>query len=244
MTAPNDPKHQHASDDEPTPSSEESGPYRIADDPPTRPAARPATRPSQPTPDLSDSEDRDPEAGEAEDEEDSSESLPPPISRPTGHQLWLVVAGTCAALLALSWLAGAPQLSLPDADGNTPELGFGERLNGLARMVIFIPLATLATVFGLGALAFVRQRPIGAIAPLFAKSLAIVCLALLVWLVPSDIRFFKQTLYVLGVPLIAGTLMVPLFRLHPRDAAFATLYGLLGMLLLIGLAWMVVWATT
>lgn len=246
MMAPDDPKTQPDPADEPASfDAEESGPYRLADDAPT------TRRPAQPTPDLSDSEDRDAEdagmdAEDAEDAEDddSTDSLPPPISRETNPQVWLVVAGTCAALIALSWLAGAPQLSVPDADRNIPELGFGERLNGLARTAVFIPLATLAEVFGLGALAFVRQRPIGAIAPLFAKCLAIVCLACLVWLVPSDIRILKQALNTLGLALIATGLAIPLFGLHPRDAAFATIHALLGLLLLIGSAWTVVWATT
>lgn len=241
--ASDDPKTQPDPADDPGSSdAAESGPYRLADDTPTN------RRPAQPTPDLSDSEDRDAEDSgtDAEDTEDgdATDSLPPPISRETNPQVWLVVAGTCAALIALSWLAGAPQLSLPDADRNIPELGFGERLNGLARTAVFIPLATLAEVFGLGALAFVRQRPIGAIAPLFAKCLAIVCLACLVWLIPSDIRMVKQALNTLGLALIATGLAIPLFGLHPRDAAFATVHALLGMLLLIGSAWVVVWATT
>jgi hypothetical protein len=67
---------------------------------------------------------------------------------------------------------------------------------------------------------------------------------MLVWLVPSEIRFLKQSLNTLGLPLVAGALAVPLFRLHPRDAAFATVYGLLGMLLLFGSAWVVVWAAS
>lgn len=243
MTATTDPKNGPGPTDD-----DESGPYRIADDATAPSPGRKAARAPEPTPDLSDSQDRDPEstASEEMDGEDdgATDSLPPPISRETNPQVWLVVGGTCAALLALSWLAGAPQLSLPDADGNILELGFGERLNGLARTVVFLPLATLALAFGLGALAFVRQRPIGAIAPLFAKCLAIVCLATLVWLVPSDIRMVKQALNVIVLPLVAGALTMPLFRLSPRDAAFATAYGLLGMLLLIGSAWIVVWATT
>lgn len=234
--APND------SNKQPPDADDESGPYGIADE--EGPVT--AGRRMEPRPDLSDSQDRDPAPTDAEDSDpdDGTDSLPPPISRQSNPQPWLVVAGTCAALLLISWLAGAPQLSLPDAKGNIPELGFGERLNGLARTVVFIPLATLAAVFGLGALAFVRQRPIGAIAPLFAKAAAIVCLAMLVWLVPTEFRMLKQLLNTLGLPLIAGALTVPLFRLHPRDAAFATIYGLLGMLLLFGSAWVVVWAAS
>lgn len=240
MNAPDDPNSRPVS-----PEEDQSGPYRLADEhsaaaPNRAPAPKPVV---QPQPDLSDSEDRDPDAEDAEDDE-GTDSLPPPISKQGNPQPWLVVAGTCAALLLISWLAGAQQLSIPDAKGNIPELGFGDRLNGIARTVVFLPLATLAAVFGVGALAFVRQRPIGAIAPLLAKTLAIVCLASLVWLVPCEIRFLKQALNTLGIPLVAGVLMVPLFRLHPRDAAFATAYALLGMLLLVGSAWVVVWAAT
>jgi hypothetical protein len=242
MTGPDDPKNQPTSSDE-----DESGPYRLADETPA-PARTPSrSRPVEPTPDLSDSEDRDAddEGVSGPDEEDEgTDSLPPPISRPGSTQPWLVIAGVCAALLFLSWLAGAPQLSLPDAKGNIPELRFGERLNGLARTAVFLPLAMMAVVFGLGALAFVRQRPIGAIGPLFAKCLAIVCLATLVWLVPSDIRMLKQALHFIGVPAIATALAVPIFRLHPRDAFFATVASLLGMILLVLGAWVIVWATT
>ena len=242
MTAQDDPKNQSTSSDE-----DESGPYRLADETPAPVRTPSPSRPVEPTPDLSDSEDRDAddEGVSGPDEEDEgTDSLPPPISRPGSTQPWLVIAGVCAALLFLSWLAGAPQLSLPDAKGNIPELRFGERLNGLARTAVFLPLAMMAVVFGLGALAFVRQRPIGAVGPLIAKCLAIVCLATLVWLVPSDIRMLKQALHFIGVPAIATALAVPIFRLHPRDAFFATVASLLGMILLVLGAWVIVWATT
>lgn len=241
---------------------DETGPYRIADEAahgashgtshgtshgmshgmshgtPNR-----ATTPSaEPTPDLSDSQDADDADDEGTDADDDG-SLPPPISRPGGVQVWLLVAGICATLLMISWLAGAPQLSLPDAEGNIAELSFGERLNGLARTLVFLPLAAMSGVFGLGALAFVRQRPIGAPAPLFAKSLAIVCVATLTWLVPSEIRIVKQALHVIGMPALAALLAVPIFRLGPRDAVLATACALLGMLLLVFGAWTVVWAT-
>lgn len=233
MTAPSDPNPVLGSGDD-----DESGPYRLADD--GDGAAAP--RRVEPQPDLSDSEDRDASEAEADSDEGDG-SLPPPICRPASAQPWLVVAAICGALLALSWLAGAPQLSMPDGNGVVPELGFGERLNGLARTAVFLPLAMLAAVFGLCALAFVRQRPIGDAGALFAKSLAIVCIASLVWLVPSEVRMVKQALNVIGLPALAGALAVPIFRLHPRDAATATAYGLLGLLLIIGSAWIVVWST-
>ena len=228
--------------------SDESGPYRLADEangnpPKLAPGLAGSRRDERLRSELADSGDADPSDVEAE-SEDEGGSLPPPISRPAPAQPWLVIAAVCAALLFLSWLAGAPQLSLPDADGNIAELGFGERLNGIARTAIHLPLAMLAAVIGLCALAFVRQRPIGAPAPLFAKSLAIVCLASLLWLVPSDVRMLKQGLNVVGVPLVAGVIAIPVFRLHPRDTAAATAYAILGMLLLVGGAWVIVWATT
>jgi hypothetical protein len=220
---------------------DETGPYRIADEAPHGTPGRPSASPVEPTPDLSDSQDADDVDSDGTDEESS---LPPPISRPGGVQLWLLLAGICAALLMISWLAGAPQLSLPDADGNLAELSFGERLNGLARTIVFVPLAAMSGVFGLCALAFVRQRPIGAPAPLLAKSLAIVCVATLTWLVPSEIRIVKQALHVIGMPALAAVLAIPIFRLGPRDAVLATAFALLGMLLLVFGAWIVVWATT
>ena len=240
MTAPNE-----QNSDESAPGNEEEGPYRLAEeaDGSTAPQRAPQSRRStEPEPDLSDSEDKEPGDDGPDEDVDDSDSLPPPISREGNPQPWLVIAGICAALLLLSWLAGAPQLSLPDPDGNIAELTFGQRLNGLARTLVFLPLAMLAAVFGLGALAFVRQRPIGAAAPLFAKSLAIVCLATLVWLVPSDIRILKQALHVIGMPALAAALAVPIFRLHPRDAVFATASALIGMILLVLGAWVIVWA--
>ena len=238
----------------PTP-DEQSGPYRLADEPEV--AATADRRDRRADPSAREHRDRagvdDGVARDVEDDdgiEDEIEdggtdgSLPPPVCRRANTQPWLVVAGTCAALLAISWLGGAPQLSLPDGDGVIAEMGFGERINGLARTLIFLPLAMLAAVFGLCALAFIRQRPIGDPASLFAKSLAIVCIASLVWLVPTELRIAKQALNLGGPPILAGVLAVPIFRLHPRDAAAATAYGLLGLLLIVGGAWVVVWATT
>ncbi|MBI1304545.1 MAG: hypothetical protein GC172_12290 [Phycisphaera sp.] len=186
--------------------------------------------------------------GEVEDDvedvgDDDGDSLPPPISRPTAPTPWVVVAGVAFALLVISWLAGAPQLSLPDPDGGFPELGIGERLAGLAQTAVFLPLATMAALLGVGTLAFVRQRPLGDTAALAAKCAAIVALAALVWLVPVEIRFVKQTLHVVGLPLIAGLLAVPVLRLHPRDAALATGAALVAMSLLVLGAHVVVWAT-
>jgi hypothetical protein len=226
---------------------EDLGPYRIADETPT--TARPPDRVA-PTPDLTDSEDRDPSDAtgreidaDADEESEGDGSLPPPISRPTNPKPWLVIGGVCAALLFISWLAGAPQLSLPDANGYAVELSFGERLNGLARTIVFLPLATVAAAFGLCALAFLRQRPIGDPAALFAKSFAIVCLATMTWLVPCNIRLLKQALHVVGMPAFAAALAVPIFRLHPRDSVLATVCALLGMMLLVFGAWVVVWST-
>lgn len=218
---------------------DESGPYRLADEP----AGAEPVRRREPRADLSDSEDRD-QPDDDVDPDAAEGSLPPPICSAANARPWLLVAGTCAALLAISWLAGAPQLALPDADGAIAEMGFGERINGLAQTLIFLPLAMLAAVFGLCALAFVRQRPIGDPTALFAKSLAIVCLASLTWLVPTELRIVKQALNLAGLPIVAGVLAIPIFRLHPRDAATATAYGLLGLLLIVGGAWVVVWATS
>jgi hypothetical protein len=66
---------------------------------------------------------------------------------------------------------------------------------------------------------------------------------MLVWLVPSDIRIVKQLLNVLGAPILAGAMSVPLFRLSPRDAAVATMCSVVGMMLLVLTAMVVVWAT-
>jgi hypothetical protein len=97
-------------------------------------------------------------------------------------------------------------------------------------------------VFGVLSLAFVRQRPVGAVDALFAKIAAIVAIGMLLWLVPSETRFVKQALNVVGVPLAAGALAIPVFRLSPRDAALGAGFTMMGMLFLVLLANTVVWA--
>ena len=200
--------------------------------------SRAKTAPSS-TVESDDSDDLD-----ADDEE--HESLPPPISRATDPRMWLIIASVCAALIGISWLAGAPQLALPVPTTNgmmIPELSLGDRLGGALRTLVFVPLATLAAVFGLLSLAFIHQRPVGDVRALFAKCLASVTIAMLVWLVPSEIRMIKQLLNVLVVPLAATACWVPMFRLHPRDAAVAGGFALMGMMLLVLGAWIVVWST-
>jgi len=184
--------------------------------------------------------------GPDHDDESDDDLLPPPISRESNPTTWLVIAGTCLALLAISWLAGARALAPIEAttEGSViRELGFMDRLIGLARMLVYAPLATLSIVFGLLSLAFLRQRPVGDVAALFARAAAITAIGLLACLVPVEIRFAKQMINLLAPPAIACGLMVPLFRLHPRDAALATGCALLGMVLLVLSAWVVVWAS-
>jgi branched-subunit amino acid transport protein AzlD len=195
------------------------------------------------------SEESDESHGESHDEnhdENHDDSLPPPISRPANPKPWLVIAGITTAFLMIAWLAGAPQLVVPEpsSDGSPiiPELGFFERLAGVARTAVYLALATLGGVFGVLCLAFLRQRPVGDFISLFAKVLAIVAIGMLVWLVPSEIRFVKQTLNVLGMPLLAGLCAMPVLRLAPRDAALATAFTMMGMLLLVLVAHTVVWA--
>jgi hypothetical protein len=209
-----------------------------------RPAATPAPQRAPAQKPLLDSADESADADALD--ADTEGSLAPPISREANPQLWLVVAGVCLALISISFLAGAPQLSLPvptEEGTRVPELGFLERVVGIARTVVYMPLATLAAVFGILCLAFVRQRPVGDVAAMFAKCAAIVGVGMLVWLVPSDIRIVKQLLNVLGAPILAGAMSVPLFRLSPRDAAVATMCSVVGMMLLVLTAMVVVWAT-
>ena len=183
-------------------------------------------------------------AGESVDDDD--DDLPPPISPEANPNLWFITAGACAALLVLSWLAGAPQLVLPIASSGDsviiPELSFFERLAGVARTLVFLPLATLGAVFGLLCLAFARQRPVGDAVALCAKCAAIVAVGMLLWLVPSDIRFLKQMINVIGVPAVVGALAIPVFKLAPRDALLTTAFSLMGMLLLVLTSAIVVWA--
>jgi hypothetical protein len=216
-------------------------PYELAAEDPT------SSRPARPSPPGGHGrvEDDGVEVDGVADEVGEDASLPPPISRSDGVRIWLVVAAASTAVLAVSWLAGAPPLSLPvgsGEDAHVPELGPGARLVGLARTLVYLPLATFGATFGFLALAFVRQRPVGHLGALFAKSAAIVSVGMLVWLVPSDVRFIKQILNVAVVPLVAGALAVPVLRLAPRDAALATGFALMGMLFLVLASAVVVWA--
>lgn len=213
-------------------------------------APSPSTTPAARTPPLEDDDDSidmDPvqvgsgDGGEEDGEQDDGDSLPPAISRPAAPTPWLVAGGACVALVAISWLAGAEQLTLP-VDGKYEELGFGARLAGLARTLVYTPIATLGAVFGILGLAFMRQRPVGDVPAMFAKCLAIVTIPMLLWLVPTDVRFLKQLLNFAGYPLAAGALAVPLFRLPPADAALATGLSLVGMALVVLSSAVVVWA--
>lgn len=161
--------------------------------------------------------------------------------------VWWTVAAVPFALLALSWLAGAPQLALPvstvDGGSAVPTLAPAERLEGLARMLVLAPVAATATVLGVAGVAFVRRRPIGDLPTLLAKCAAVVALALVLWLVPSEVRMVKQAINLLGVPLAAAILAVPVLRLAPRDAGLFLVVAATALATLVLGAWAVVWAT-
>ena len=235
---------QKSRDPEESDPETDDGTYAIAPDNQPQPHTGASPRSAKPV--ASGGRAGDADADEAGGDEDGDDSLPPPISRPASAKFWLIVAGSVLAFLLVAWLAGAPQLVVPVPTSDGPplvrELGFFERLAGAARTVVYLGLATLGGVFGLLSLAFVRQRPVGAVDAMFAKVAAIVAIGMLLWLVPSDIRFVKQTLNVIGVPLAAGALAIPVFRLTPRDAALGAGFTMLGMLFLVLLANTVVWA--
>jgi hypothetical protein len=177
------------------------------------------------------------------DDGDSEGLLPPPISVECDPKPWFVTAGAATAVMCIAWIAGARALA-PLADAAAAiELGFGERLAGMARTLVFLPLATVGLLFGVLALAFVRQRPIGDIPGLVGKCAAITALAMLVRLAPIDTRFVKATLDFAGPAVVAAVLLVPLLRLRPRDAVTATGFALLGLVLLTLFAFVIVWAT-
>lgn len=175
---------------------------------------------------------------EDEDSEELDDDLPPPISAPGDSKPWLVTAGVCTALLAISWLAGVQALA--PIDGS--EFGFGTRIAGFARTLVFLPLATLAIGFGVLSLAFIRQRPIGDAPALLARCAAIASIGMLAWLAPVEVRVLKNTIHVIGPPLVAGLLTIPVFRLHPRDAGLVTGFTVLGLVLLTLFALVIVWA--
>lgn len=178
---------------------------------------------------------------------DSDDLLPPPISAQADPKPWFVTAGAATVVLCIAWIAGARALApLGDAgagDAVTLELGFGERLAGMARTLVFLPLATTGLLFGVLSLAFVRQRPIGDVPALVGKCAAITALAMLVRLAPIDTRFVKATLDFAGPAIVAALLLVPFLRLPPRDAVTATGFALLGLVLLTLFAFVIVWAT-
>jgi len=239
---------QKSRDPEESDAETDDGTYAIAPDNHPKPHAGASTRSTKSIAagGGADDADTDEDVGDHDAEDGDDDSLPPPISRPASAKFWTIVAGSVLAFLLVAWLAGAPQLVVPEPTSDGPpvirELGFFERLAGMARTIVFLGLATLGGVFGLLSLAFVRQRPVGAVDAMFAKVAAIVAIGMLLWLVPSDIRFVKQILNVIGVPLAAGALAIPVFRLAPRDAALGAGFTMLGMLFLVLLANTVVWA--
>ena len=184
--------------------------------------------------------------GHEDQENEEDDFLPPPISPEADPKIWFVIGGVCTAMLAISWLAGARQLSPIEysSDGATliSELRFGQRIAGLARTLVFLPLSTLAIAFGMLALAFVRQRPIGDVVALFARCAAIASIGMLVWLAPIEIRFIKQAINLLGPPLVTGALTIPIFKLSLRDATLTTGYAIMGIVLLTLFALVIVWA--
>jgi hypothetical protein len=201
-------------------------------------------------------DDREDELEDAEDPADdrdgvkteaTSERASRPVVAAGPVALWWTVAAIPFALLVLSWLAGAPQLALPiptvDGGSTVPALAPAERLEGLARMLVLAPIAAAATALGVAGVAFARRRPIGDLPTLAAKCAAVVALALTLWLVPSEVRMVKQAINLLGVPLAAAVLAVPVLRLAPRDAGLFLLVASTALAALVLGAWAVVWAT-
>lgn len=213
--------------------------YDIADDDDDTPARAPsAAQPAAAKPAPSSSG-----GNEGEGDEDH---LPPPLSSETNPKPWMVAAICAAAVLLIAWLAGARPLAPvePSADGVAVigELTFGARLMGFARTLVFLPLATLSLVFGALCLAFIRQRPIGDGIGLFARCAAIAAIGMMAWLAPVEVRFLKNSINLLGPPLIAGVLTIPVFRLDVRDAGLMTGFSVLGIGVLTLFANVIVWA--
>lgn len=220
----------------------DNDPYDIADDDErhgtqpahARPAAPKAAEPQRGGVDADDDDDED------------DDLLPPPLSRETNPKPWFVAAACAAGVLLIAWLAGARPLAPIDLGGDgesvVRELTFGARLIGFARTLVFLPLATLAVTFGVLALAFVRQRPIGDGLGLLARCAAIAAIGMLAWLAPVEIRVLKNSINFLGPPLIAAALSMPLFRINPRDAGLVAGFSVLGLGILALFANVVVWA--
>lgn len=187
-----------------------------------------------------------PSSGGGNEGEGDEDHLPPPLSSETNPKPWMVAAICAAAVLLIAWLAGARPLAPvePSADGVAVigELTFGARLIGFARTLVFLPLATLSLVFGALCLAFIRQRPIGDGIGLFARCAAIAAIGMMAWLAPVEVRFLKNSINLLGPPLIAGVLTIPVFRLDVRDAGLMTGFSVLGIGVLTLFANVIVWA--
>lgn len=187
-----------------------------------------------------------PAASPSAEEDGDDDHLPPALSPETNPKPWLIAAACAAAVLLIAWLAGARALApvQPSADGVAVvgELAFGARLIGFARTLVFLPLATLSLVFGALCLAFIRQRPIGDGIGLLARCAAIAAIGMLAWLAPIEIRFLKNSINLLGPPLIAGILTIPVFRLDVRDAGLMTGFSVLGIGVLTLFANVIVWA--
>jgi hypothetical protein len=187
-----------------------------------------------------------PSSSNEDENEGDEDHLPPPLSSETNPKPWMVAAICAAAVLLIAWLAGARPLAPvePSADGVAVigELTFGARLIGFARTLVFLPLATLSLVFGALCMAFIRQRPIGDGIGLFARCAAIAAIGMMAWLAPVEVRFLKNSINLLGPPLIAGILTIPVFRLDVRDAGLMTGFSVLGIGVLTLFANVIVWA--
>lgn len=179
---------------------------------------------------------------------------PEPLVKPGMGDLWMpgIIAALCGGFIAICYLAGVRGL-FPAIDAaileqqRGPEIGIGDRFQGLLRFVV---LVSMWTVCGLGALAFLaRLLSVPLVARLSdlklaaMRMLAIVAAARMAALINFDSTTFEWIVEAaLQLAIFIG-LSIVLFRLNPRDGATLGSSALILFMLLWGAANAVVWAT-
>lgn len=155
----------------------------------------------------------------------------PPLVRSTRPEWPIALASAAMVLFGASALAGARGLfPVAAAEGVDPD--FAARALLLLRGAVLILLGGGCLVAGAYFFSLVESRRLGDLRVLLCRCVAIAAIALLGQLIPVEVRFVKQLLDV-AVPLaLAWALIMPFFRLSPREAGVLLGGGLVAMVVL------------
>ncbi len=158
----------------------------------------------------------------------------------------LIVAGCAAVLFVAACLAGQQGL-FPQFTEQAVEVGWSSRLLLMFRGLLMMPLGATCLIAGAYLFHIVDRRPLGDLRVLSSRMLMVASLVLLVRIFPIGIPFLKQTYDVLVPIAAAWLLLMPTFRLPPRDAGLVVGAAIL-TLVMIGfgssIVSFVIWAGT